>query len=370
MSTKRTHIINGNTFGGVTRGGGSETIEYVSNGPMKLDRGYSIYTPALGLGVNVAGQGFMFQPSGLDLLPGSETSENDVRSFGTRAMNVSRPGYQAFNILTSAGELKKDGLPTFPMMEEWKRKARFFKNLSDAHLSYQFGWKPFVNDVVTMCHRVRKSNDIIAHARSRSGNGVHVGLSFPPDESVTSTYGDGYPAVNWVTLAVTGGNNLKASIIKRTYNRSWFEGDWQGFIPSPEGAVGSQSNPSRFNSYANEVLGAKLTPTVLWNLAPWSWLVDWSTGFDQYLDVISNIMVDGMVLRNGFVMSHYRKTSEITLTGATANVAARKIGPGSMFQIYETKRRFPSVPYFGFNTPASYSLKQLSILAALGISRA
>jgi hypothetical protein len=103
-----------------------------------------------------------------------------------------------------------------------------------------------------------------------------------------------------------------------------------------------------------------LTPEALWNLAPWSWATDW---FANVGDVISNMTAfagDNLVLRYGYLMEH----SMIEDTYTRNDISA-----GSFQLITESKRRIKANP-FGFGVSwEDLSPFQLSIAAALGLSK-
>jgi len=70
-------------------------------------------------------------------------------------------------------------------------------------------------------------------------------------------------------------------------------------------------------------LGANPTPMDLYNLTPWSWLVDWFTGMGDYLGAIQYINSDRSTFNYGFLTGHLRgqvKTVLDTLLGSEDRV--------------------------------------------------
>jgi hypothetical protein len=116
-----------------------------------------------------------------------------------------------------------------------------------------------------------------------------------------------------------------------------------------------------------EILGLDLTPSTLWNLAPWTWAVDW---FSNAGDVISNMsdwQDDGLVLRYGYMMEHSRATYAYTFEGPTGLNGSLR--PQPVVYVSESKRRVKATP-FGFGlTWGGLTPIQLAIAAALGISK-
>jgi len=117
---------------------------------------------------------------------------------------------------------------------------------------------------------------------------------------------------------------------------------------------------------AKKLLGISLTPETLWNLAPWSWTVDW---FSNAGDVISNVSdwaTDGLVMRYGYLMEH-SIVKDTYLMNGTGSKSVPSCPPLQL--VTETKLRKRANP-FGFGlTWNGLSAVQLAILGALGISR-
>lgn len=117
----------------------------------------------------------------------------------------------------------------------------------------------------------------------------------------------------------------------------------------------------------HKLLGLRLDPELLWNLAPWTWLIDW---FGNLGDVVTNgsqYLFDGLVMKYGYVMEHYKEVS-IFDTTPIRFINGTSASPQATF-LRETKRRLGATP-FGFGLDiATLSEWQWSILAALGMSR-
>jgi len=124
----------------------------------------------------------------------------------------------------------------------------------------------------------------------------------------------------------------------------------------------------RYALEARKLTGLSLDPDTLWNLAPWSWAVDW---FSNTGDVISNLTdrgLYGLVMRYGYVMEHTITTDTYTLVQPSSPTAKKMLG-SPLRVITETKQRRGANPYgFGVSWDG-LSPFQGSILAALGISR-
>jgi len=115
------------------------------------------------------------------------------------------------------------------------------------------------------------------------------------------------------------------------------------------------------------VLGVKLTPEVLWNLAPWSWLADWFANIGDIIAINTALGSDNLVLRYGYFMRHTTRTLNADHSGV--NFTKFHPGPVTFQAKLEEKQRVRSTPYgFGLNTD-SFTTQQWAILAALGLTK-
>jgi hypothetical protein len=145
-----------------------------------------------------------------------------------------------------------------------------------------------------------------------------------------------------------------------TGTRRWFSGAFTYHLPYDDSLRKKMSADA---VRARGVLNLSLTPETLWNIAPWSWAVDWILPVGDLISNLQDHSSDGLVLKYGYVMEHSYATDTYTY-----------VGPGSahcgvISLTSETKQRHKASP-FGFGIDWNgLSPFQLSIAAALGISR-
>jgi hypothetical protein len=116
---------------------------------------------------------------------------------------------------------------------------------------------------------------------------------------------------------------------------------------------------------ADKLIGLGLTPDVLWNLAPWSWAVDWFTNTGDVILNLTDWASDGLVMVYGYLMEHtiVKDTYTLTFPGIFPR---RNVTP--MVFVTETKLRRKANP-FGFGVNANdLSDRQLAIITALGLT--
>lgn len=116
---------------------------------------------------------------------------------------------------------------------------------------------------------------------------------------------------------------------------------------------------------ARRLYGVRVSPSVIWNLTPWTWAIDWASNAGDVLQNIEAFSNDGLVMRYGYIMSEQSVRYDRRWKGAYNRV------PLTTADAYgvTSKVRERATPYgFGLD-PDGFSGSQLSILAALGMTR-
>jgi hypothetical protein len=191
---------------------------------------------------------------------------------------------------------------------------------------------------------------------------------FPVEKSRSESLYLANGTLNWADAGITTARNgFRGSVylLREIERRTWFSGCFTYYLPT---GYESRNGISKLAAQADRLFGLKPGPETLWNLAPWSWAVDW---FSNTGDVISNLedfKLHGLVMRYGYIMEHtiVRDTYNFVLD-TNFGVLRPKVSP--VVLVTETKKRRAANP-FGFGlTWDGISTFQASIAAALGISR-
>jgi len=309
----------------------------------------------------------------LALFPTSlESTEKQLVAFGTQAIARCSPANPTASVTTFLGELVGEGIPKligsglegFARMSNRQRR----KALAKEHLNYQFGWLPFVSDLRSMANAVIHANKILKDFERGSGRITRRKYSFPPslktisivDYPNANPYGPGAGAL--YTSPPVSGQVVRTEV--QRVNR-WFSGAFTYYVPPPDGV---RNRIARAVIQSRKLLGLDLTPDSLWNLAPWSWLVDWFTDTGSVIQNWSDWAIDNQVMLYGYMMEHSVHSYTYTYVGKTGFKSEGR-RPADLTTVNETKRRIQASPYgFGL-TYDSLSDRQKSILAALGISK-
>jgi len=281
-----------------------------------------------------------------------DITEGQLRALGTKALSLASPNNPSVSLPQIIGELKKDGLPKMGGTELWKEKSNFLKGSSSEYLNLEFGWKPLINDVRRFANTVTNHKKIMDGYIRDSGHQIRRRYVFPPEQRDFSKAGSVIIIPSASTRFADG--STSASEVKQT----WFSGAFKYHIPI---GVSQGDTMARHYAEAKKLLGVRLTPDTLWNLAPWTWATDWFANTGDIVTNVSNLGSDGLAMRYGYVMTSRKK--EIS-TGFTYG---QQYGWHRVTE--ERKIRMPASPY-GFDTTFDgLSTRQKAICAALGITR-
>lgn len=248
-----------------------------------------------------------------------------------------------------------------------------YRSLGSEYLNVQFGWKPFVDDVRKLYELWHTIDSRMAKIVKENGRFIRRKATVSNETTTGQTQESKDYAYYQVGGAPPGNVGLFGrtvySVTSKTTERVWFVGSFRYYIPDV--------SSSQWDKRARAALfGALPTPELLWNVLPWSWLIDW---FGNVGDVVSNASpnaVDNLTMRYSFIMRQVTQRTEYVAQVFHRGFSnADAVWPGvdqafKTIETVETKARVGGGNPFGLNVQLpSLTAYQLSILAALGISR-
>jgi hypothetical protein len=289
-------------------------------------------------------------------------------ALGTTAIARTIPTSPHANASQFLGELR-ERLPAVPG-RQLVRSGVTPGSISDEFLNIEFGIKPILSDLRKFGEAHRQSSRIIDQLLRDSGRNVRRRFAFPEERTVSEpvVIGAAGSQVGYPALA-TGPFGLYSSTgtLTRTrtqVSRFWFSGAYTYHYQRGDRAL---ERMEALEQRMNSLYGLRVSPSTLWELAPWSWLVDWKTNFGDVVSNISAFSRDGLVLRYGYVMADITIADEYLLTGVTHRGGSS--GPLSQTFFTRVKKRVKATPYgFGLD-PGAFTQRQWAILTALGISK-
>jgi hypothetical protein len=285
---------------------------------------------------------------------------------GTTAIARTVPTNPSVGVGTLIGETL-DRRPSIPGAAVFGKSGNVSKRFADEYLNSEFALKPLVSDIKGMAQTVKNTNRILKQLERDSGRLVRRRYTFPVERSIEvlkdETWANvSYPLMHTRNYGAAGLYSLR----RQTTKRMWFSGAYTYYYHQGDKLW---DKLLRNEQAANRLFGLRLTPDLIWELTPWSWAADWVTNAGDVLKNISAFSRDGLVLNWGYMMCDLTITDTHILRVNTRQGAIHR--PIQRFTT-RVKRRIPATPYgFGMDPGWSdLSSRQLSILGALGISRA
>jgi hypothetical protein len=318
-------------------------------------------------------------------------------SYGPAAWNRFRPKAQRFDAMqflfddlkdlptqvATTAELMRDSYQGFlagPARDLFTSRQRSLARdrvlmpgaILNQYLNYEFGWAPFIGDLKKLYHAYSVYNRSIAQLHRDNSRWIKRGgtvLSVRETSDVTTVEdfaGLVYPALTSDFFSGHGdGYHVRSKLYTYTQRDVWFSGEFKYHVPAYD------VDPSKADAY--EVMGQMLhyygvgvTPNVVWELTPWTWLVDWFSNVGDNVANLSAMFADQLVSREAYVMCHAKKlaVNDSTIFLRDGDVKCL------WYQEIETKKRTMANPYgFGLSFD-DLSERQLAILTALFGTRA
>jgi hypothetical protein len=328
--------------------------------PSYLDEFNGVVLPALG-GLATSNWSGLMPPT-------LESSDAELDAKGATAISRCKPTKSIASLGTTLGETLREGLPALVgrSLLEKKTKSLLGKGAGE-FLNYSFGWQPLVSDVRKAADALRRSDEILKQYERDAGRVVRRNYYFPLEktESEITWYTNSYPLGFGSFLNLRTGLNGKCVQRRVVERKTWFSGAFTYYLPSD---YDSRNKIKELRTKADILLGTDLTPELLWNLAPWSWLADWFANTGDVISNLSDFKTGELIMRYGYVMETVKVSDTYTHYATGNNPYSLRVAAPTF--VTETKKRRPANP-FGFGlTWEGLSSFQQAILAALGITRA
>lgn len=293
--------------------------------------------------------------------------EDVLFSKGATLVSKALPTAPSASVGIMLAELVKDGLPraTISTLKSLRNSPR---GAADDFLNFQFGWKPLIGDIRDLIAVLRNHNKIIAQYARDSGRPVRRRRSLPSVRTTEILPGN-IPFLS--NDADLGGMFGRGAVEITDQVETWFSGEFVYELPIRDSVM---NDLLYYERLADKLLGLSLTPELLWELTPWSWLVDWVTNVGDVMSNVTAFVQHGMVMPYGYVQ--HRVTREYKFVAAdivfgSSNYSREGSWPTPITRSrrYVHMYRRKANPYGFGMTWDGLSKTQLAILAALGLSR-
>lgn len=273
-----------------------------------------------------------------------------LRGWGTSMIAQSEPTQSEYSLVTGLTEIIKEGFPSWIGSSLFRERVKNARSAGDEYLNQEFGWKPLVADLKAFTKAVMKSDELISQYRRDSSQKVRRSRDMGAETTVE--VGTARRCYTEPRVASFPGH-----VIRSTYYNKRFSGAFRYYVPETPAV----KYTNKFTLEARKLHGVELTPEVVWNLAPWSWALDWLGNTGDVMHNISALGRDALVMEYGYVTAVSKGVTDIR-----ANVWGQTLTRTVTDKSY---LRLTASPYGFSSSWDGLSPRQLAIVAALGLTK-
>lgn len=303
--------------------------------------------------------------------------DRDLNQFGAQAVEKYSPLKPGANVGQALVELYRDGLPKLPT--SLLRRTKDLKSVGSEFLNVEFGWKPLLKDLQDIYKTWNSLNSMMAQIIRDNGKPVRRrGTLYRNVESIapvqTHTNPLPFQSLGAVGQADVNGEGYDKRGTWReitTSEKIWFSGQFRYHIPDV--------TDDRWSAQAKLALfGLNPTPSLLYQVMPWSWLIDWFANVGDVIDNLSSNGIADLIVDRCYVMRHFKRVTRYTsyTTPIIRDFSSYNAGilrePQATFitEVVEERKERAAASPFGFGLQiADLSDRQFAILTALGLSK-
>nr|UJQ85184.1 MAG: hypothetical protein 1 [Leviviridae sp.] len=220
--------------------------------------------------------------------------------------------------------------------------------LAQLWLMYNFGYRPLVQDLMTISglvpHVAKRCHEIVSHS-TRDGS-----LRY-------------YRKLGSMNGTITGQSSsdtaLDMTFTKTTVQRKWLTARW---VSAPDPLM-ELLQVSQANRVALAATGLNISLSSFWEAMPWSWLIDWFGGLGDLLMLRRNVV--GYRHMSAALMTHTDTYTKFAFT----KMRTDGITGGAGQVHYETKQRTSIEPLTLIAKVPVLGASRIATLAALTQSR-
>lgn len=310
-----------------------------------------------------------------------ELIDSTLIARGVQAWAMVKPTASEGGLGQAVGELRQ--LPTLPKIKELRdamSKAPSFnsarkiaKETGGNYLNIVFGWAPLVKDVKDLIENVREFDKNFQQLHRNNGKGVRRRKGLDGGQTTNSVVTTG----TWGVTSPPGCTLFPFFTPAMFSNPTWtlttttvvtwdyrFSARFRYYLPTD---AYKQGKLYAFLQMNRILFGADVSPATVYELMPWSWLIDWvvpvGSNLSNLRDFEDRLVADYAYI-NGCKTTEVTRTLQCSLKGDTG---------GARTFVWKRKdrmfRRIAASP-FGFGiTLSALSPEKKAILAALGLTK-
>jgi hypothetical protein len=281
--------------------------------------------------------------------------------YAAEAFAKMKPTQPEFSALNSIYELRE-----MPQLFKADYHKRGLRGVADYNLAIQFGWIPLLNDIKSFLSLQAKLQKRLAQLLRDNGRPVRRRITLKDESSPNAVaQGSSYSAFQpvLVTQYYASQPTWKTTTFFR--ERVWASAQFRYWLP------GGPRDVEYSRRLLRALSGYRVTPDVIYNAIPWSWLVDWFSNLGYLLE---NLDYAGVAERLAADYFYIMRSQEWSMEYVASGSFKRR--SGETFSVRATaltrafaKSRVRGGPFDIALKEKDLSATQLGILGALGLSR-
>lgn len=285
----------------------------------------------------------------------------DAGAFAAEAYSKMKPTKPDMSLANALFELRE--LPR----QLQQRFTRDLKGAANFWVALQFGWLPLLRDVRSFVNIQRNGQKRLAQLIRDSGRPVRRKVLLSNTETTYDTVSTrSYNAFHKIFLTqMYEDGEPRLDRVGGTKTKIWASARYRYWLPPGPRDV------EWTNRMLRRIYGLYVTPSVVYNAIPWSWLIDW---FSNLGDVIENMdagVADRLAADYFYTMASHEVWADshasTVLQGPNGSETPVRVSAHTVNR--ETRKtRYRGNP-FGLSASSELSPMQASILGALGYSR-
>lgn len=297
---------------------------------------------------------------------------------GSKGWNRFRPGKPVASLAQFLGELRQLPKNPFRLAAATHRAMRsaasrgkpgeavdvLRRAVGEQYLNYSFGWRPFLNDLEKIANFDENLVAAMRQLRRDHGATIRRGGTIESDHTVSSEVasqaGGGYLEFPYWSLSSGSSARTITTTVKW---RAWFSAGFIYRLPR-------EDDPTSMNRLRTYLAGGGISPSLVWELTPWSWLADYFTNIGDVLENWEASRELSLAAKYCYVMYEKETTTLSEHTGFLTNPNYGSWNGSATFKATTRLRARTAASAYGFGfTAGSLSDSQNANLIALGLSR-
>jgi hypothetical protein len=228
------------------------------------------------------------------------------------------------------------------------------RDIPEGYLAYSFGWAPLVSDLMKLLEIQKSIEDRKRYLRALEG-GTHIRRQLGSGVLQHVFLPDGFNmgVTNWTLTPI-----FVADVTIVEKQKVWFTANAKLLTDLP-----AVSSPDELATVLS--LGLVMSPSTLWNMVPWSWLIDYFFNIGDLLESLRGwipLSVPQMCImarnESSSTLTNIRKHPGISWSGGTTIRRTAK----QRHVVYEPMPFLTADPFLSFG--------QMANLGALGVAAA